>query len=82
MKNIKSNFKSPQRRKNEESKTTNESISNIFVAKFSFGVLASLIFATYFVILSFTSPNNIQVLSSILYSFSSSEQHSEKKIYT
>ena len=44
MKNIKSNFKSPQRRKIEENKTTNESTWNIFVARFSFGVLASLIF--------------------------------------
>ena len=41
MKNIKSNFKSPQRRKIEENKTTNESTWNIFVARFSFGVLAS-----------------------------------------
>ena len=39
MKNIKSNFKSPQRRKIEENKTTNESTLNIFVARFSFGVL-------------------------------------------
>ena len=44
MKNIKSVFKSPQRRKNEENKIINESTSNIFVARFSFGMLASLIF--------------------------------------
>ena len=58
MKDIKSNFKSPQRRKNEENKTTNESTWNIFVATFSFGVLASLIFVIYFVISPFTSTNN------------------------
>ena len=57
MKNIKSNFKSPQRRKIEENKTTNESTWNIFVARFSFGVLASLIFVIYFVISSFTKTN-------------------------
>ena len=54
MKNIKSNFKSPQRRRIEENKTTNESTSNIFVARFSFDVLVSLIFIIYFVISSFT----------------------------
>ena len=48
MKNIK------KRRKNEE-KTTNYSTWNIFVAKFSFGALGSLIFVIYFVISSFTS---------------------------
>ena len=42
MKNIKSNFKSTQRRK-IENKTTNESTWNIFVARFSFGELASRI---------------------------------------
>ena len=41
--NHKSNFKSPQRRKNEENKTTYEWTWNIFIARFSFGVLASLI---------------------------------------
>ena len=81
MKNIKSNFESPQRRKNEENKATNESTWNIFVARFSFGVLASLIFIIYFVIWSFTiTCQNIQRLS--LYSFSSSKQHSERRIYT
>ena len=54
MKNIKSNFKSPQRRRIDENKTTKESTSNIFVARFSFDVLVSLIFIIYFVISSFT----------------------------
>ena len=58
MKNIKSNFKSLQRRKIEEN-TTNESTWYIFVARFSFGVLASLVFVMYFVILSFTETNNL-----------------------
>ena len=58
MKNIKSNFKSPQRRKIEENKTTNESTWNIFVARFSFGVLASLIFVIYFAKSLFTSLTN------------------------
>ena len=49
MKNIKSNFKSPQRRKSEGNKTTNESRYS-FVARYSFGVLASLIFVIHFVI--------------------------------
>ena len=49
MKN-KSNYKSPQRRKNEENETTNESTQNIFVGRFSFGVLAFVIFVIYFVI--------------------------------
>ena len=44
MKNIKSVFKSPQRRKNKENKIINESTSNIFVARFSFGMRTSLIF--------------------------------------
>ena len=39
-------------------KTTYESARNIFVAKFRFGVLASLIFVLYFVITSFTSTDN------------------------
>ena len=83
MKNIKSNFKSPQRRKNEENKAINESTWNIFVARFSFGVLASLICVIYFVIWSFTiARQNIQMLSLILYSFSSSKQHSEWRICT
>ena len=50
--NIKSHFKSPQKRKNEENKTANESTGNIFVARFSFGVLPSFIFVIYFVICS------------------------------
>ena len=58
MKNIKSNFESIQRRKIEEN-TTNESTWNIFVARFSFGVLASLIFIIYFVISLFTKTNNL-----------------------
>ena len=45
MKNTESIFKSTQRRKNEENKTTNESTWNTVVARFSFGVLASLILA-------------------------------------
>ena len=48
MKKTKSNFKSPQRKKVEENKTTNESTWNIVVARFSFGVLASLIFVILF----------------------------------
>ena len=55
MKNIKSNFKSPQRRKIEENKTTNESTWNIFVARFSFCVLVSLTPVIYFIISSLTS---------------------------
>ena len=69
MKNIKSNFKSPQRRKIEENKTTNESTWNIFVARFSFGVLASLIFVIYFVISSFTSTNNLLKHSGVILNF-------------
>ena len=69
MKNIKCYFKSPQRRKNEENKTTNESTWNIFVARFSFGVLTSLIFAIYFVILSFTRTNNSLKHSGITLNF-------------
>ena len=72
MKNIKANFKSSQRRKNEEHKTTNESTSNIFVASFSFGVLASLMFVIYFVLLLFISTKNLPkhlrvILSLILF---------------
>ena len=59
MKNIKSNFKSPQRRRFEENTTTYESSWNIFVARFSFGALASLIFVIYFVISLFTKTNNL-----------------------
>ena len=69
MKNIKSNFKSPQRRKIEENKTTNESTWNIFVARFSFGVLASLIFVIYFVISSFTKTNNLSKHSGVILNF-------------
>ena len=69
MKNIKSNFKSPQRRKIEENKTTNESTWNIFVARFSFGVLASLIFVIYFVISSFTKTKNFFKHSGIILNF-------------
>ena len=69
MKNIKSNFKSPQRRKIEENKTTNESTWNIFVARFSFGVLASLIFVIYFVISSFTKTNNLLKHSGVILDF-------------
>ena len=58
MKKIKSNFKSLQKRKIEEN-TTNESTWNILVARFSFGVLASLVFVMYFVISSFTETNNL-----------------------
>ena len=58
MQNIKSNFKSPQRRKNEENRTTNESTLNIFATRFRFGVLASLIFVLYFAKSLFTSLTN------------------------
>ena len=44
MKNIKSNFKSPQRRKNEENKVTNESTWNIFALQQDL-VLVSLHFS-------------------------------------
>ena len=63
MKN-KSHFKSPQRRKIKENKTTNESTWNIFVARFSFGVLASLIFIIYFVISSFTKTQLVETFKS------------------
>ena len=69
MKNIKSNFKSPQRRKIEENKTTNKSIWNIFEARFSFGVLASLIFIIYFAISSFTKTNNLSKHSGVILNF-------------
>ena len=84
MKNIKSNFKSLRRRKIEEN-PTNESTGNIFVTRFSFGVLATLIFVIYFLISSFTKTNNLSKhswVSSILYSFSSSKQGSKRRIYT
>ena len=69
MKNIKSSFKSPQRRKHEENKTTNESTWNIFVARFSFGVLASLIFVIYFVTLLFASTHNSSKHSGVFLNF-------------
>ena len=68
MKNIKSNFKSLQRRKIEEN-TTNESTGNIFVTRFSFGVLASLIFVIYFVTSSFTKTNNLPKHSWVILNF-------------
>ena len=69
MKNIKSNFQSPQRRKIEENKTTNESTWNIFVARFSFGVLSSHIFVIYFVISLFTKSNNLSKHSGVILNF-------------
>ena len=69
MKNIKSNFKSPQRRKIEENKTTNESTWNIFVARFIFGVLASLIVVIYFLISWFAKTNNLSKHLGIILSF-------------
>ena len=68
MKN-KSNYKSPQRRKNEENETTNESTQNIFVGRFSFGVLASVIYVIYFVISSFTSISNLSKHSGVILNF-------------
>ena len=68
MKNIKSNFKSPQRRKTEEN-NTNESTWNNFVAKCSFGVLVSLIFLIHFVISSFTKANNLPKQSWVILNF-------------
>ena len=68
MKKIKSNFKSTQRRKIEENKTTNESTLNIFIARFSFGVLASLVFIIYFVIL-LTKANNLRKHSGVILNF-------------
>ena len=68
MKNIKSNFKSPQRRKTEEN-NTNESTWNNFVAKCSFGVLVSLIFLIHFVISSFTKVNNLPKQSWVILNF-------------
>ena len=79
MKNIKSNFKSPQRRKIEENKTTNESTWNIFVARFSFGVLASLIFVIYFAKLLFTRK---QFMGYPQFYAPSPKWHSERRIYT
>ena len=84
MKNIKSNFKSPQRKKIQEN-TTKKSTWNIFVARFSFGVLASLIFIIYFVISSFTKTNNLSKHSWVILNFvlfSSSKQGSKRRIYT
>ena len=53
---------------------------------FSFGELASLIFDINFVILFFTSTNNLskhsKIIQIILYSCSFSKQTSERKIYT
>ena len=68
MKNIKSKFNSPQIRKIEEN-TTNESTWNTFVATFSFGVLASLIFVMYFVISLFTKTNNFSKRSWVIPNF-------------
>ena len=68
MKNIKSNFKSSQGRKFEKN-TTNESTWNIFVARFSFGVLASLIFIIYFVISLFTKINNLSKHLGVILNF-------------
>ena len=47
-------------RKNQENITANDWTWNIFADSFSIGELASLIFITYLVILSFTSTNNFQ----------------------
>ena len=69
MKNSKSNFRPPQRRKNEEDKTTNKSTGNIFVARFSFGVLASHIFVIYFVISLVTKSNNLSKHSGVILNF-------------
>ena len=83
MKNIKSNFKSPQRRKNEENKTTNESTWNIFVVRFSFGVLASLIFVIFFC--NMVVRNNLSEHSEVIFNFihfTSSKQYSKRRIYT
>ena len=66
MKTIKSNYKSPQRRKIEENTTTNESTWNMFVARFGSGVLASLIFVIYFVTSSFTKTNNLLKHSGVI----------------
>ena len=83
MKN-KSNYKSPQRRKNEENETTNESTQNIFVGRFSFGVLAFVIFVIYFVMSSITSTSNLlkhsRVILNFFYHFSSFKQHWERRI--
>ena len=84
MKNIKSNFRSPQRRKHEENKATNESTWNIFVVRFSFGVLASLIFVSDFIISSFSNTNNLSKHSGVILNFicSSSRRHSQRRVYT
>ena len=54
------------RRKNHKNKTTYEWSWNIFAASFSFGVLTSLIFAIYFLILSFTSTNSSSKHSGVI----------------
>ena len=69
MKNIKSHFKSSESRKIEENKTTNESTWNIFVARFIFGVLASLIVVIYFLISWFAKINNLSKHLRIILSF-------------
>ena len=66
--NTQSIFKSQQRKKDEENKTTNESTWIIFVARFSFDVLASLIFVICFVI-SFASTNNLLKHCGIILNF-------------
>ena len=68
MKNVKLNFKSPQRRKIKENETTDESTLNIFVARFSFGELVSLIFVIYFLIM-FTKTNNLSKQSGVILNF-------------
>ena len=71
--------------KNEENNTTNKSTWNILVARFSFDVLASLIFVIYFVICGSQvqiACRTIQGLSSNLYTFSPSKRHWERRIYT
>ena len=83
MKNIKSNFRSPQRRKHEENKATNESTWNIFVVRFSFGVLASLIFVIFFcnMVVRNNSSKHSEVIFNFIH-FTSSKQYSKRRIYT
>ena len=83
MKNIKSNFRSPQRRKHEENKATNESTWNIFVVRFSFGVLASLIFVIFFcnMVVCNNSSKHSEVIFNFIH-FTSSKQYSKRRIYT
>ena len=74
-----------KKKKKEENKTINETIWNIFVARFSFGVHTSLVYIIYFAILLFTSTNNLLkhsglILNYILFSFS--KWHSERRIHT